>query len=161
MQEHLITKKNQVEFKNSLVKVLNTNGELVDSKLNIELLESYIKFIYQNNEIDYLDPFVIKLSKHKELFSKYLSKNINITYNEYLDTISKIILDKKNYDIIKKYAINNLELFDFENEIEVEIAKIYAAHILKNEIKYTSELKWLATYLILKAAYWGHHLMPL
>ena len=51
MQEHLITKKNQVEFKNSLVKVLNTNVELVDSKLNIELLESYIKFIYQNNEI--------------------------------------------------------------------------------------------------------------
>ena len=93
MQEHLITKKNQVEFKNSLVKVLNTNVELVDSKLNIELLESYIKFIYQNNEIDYLDPFVIKLSKHKELFSKYLSKNINITYNEYLDTISKIILE--------------------------------------------------------------------
>lgn len=155
MQEHLITKKNQVEFKNSLVKVLNTNVELVDSKLNIELLESYIKFIYQNNEIDYLDPFVIKLSKHKELFSKYLSKNINITYNEYLDTISKIILDKKNYDIIKKYAINNLELFDFENEIEVEIAKIYASHILKNEIKYTSELKWLATYLILKEA--NHH----
>ena len=155
MQEHLITKKNQVEFKNSLVKVLNTNVELVDSKLNIELLESYIKFIYQNNEIDYLDPFVIKLSKHKELFSKYLSKNINITYNEYLDTISKIILDKKNYDIIKKYAINNLELFDFENEIEVEIAKIYASHILKNEIKYTSELKWLATYLILKEA--KHH----
>lgn len=155
MQEHLITKKNQVEFKNSLVKVLNTNVELVDSKLNIELLESYIKFIYQNNEIDYLDPFVIKLSKHKELFSKYLSKNINITYNEYLDTISKIILDKKNYDIIKKYAINNLELFDFENEIEVEIAKIYASHILKNEIKYTSELKWLTTYLILKEA--NHH----
>ena len=155
MQEHLITKKNQVEFKNSLVKVLNTNVELVDSKLNIELLESYIKFIYQNNEIDYLDPFVIKLSKHKELFSKYLSKNINITYNEYLDTISKIILDKKNYDIIKKYAINNLELFDFENEIELEIAKIYASHILKNEIKYTSELKWLATYLILKEA--NHH----
>ena len=155
MQEHLITKKNQVEFKNSLVKVLNTNVELVDSKLNIELLESYIKFIYQNNEIDYLDPFVIKLSKHKELFSKYLSKNINITYNEYLDTISKIILDKKNYDIIKKYAINNLELFDFENEIEVEIAKIYASHILKNEIKYTSELKWLATYLILKES--NHH----
>lgn len=155
MQEHLITKKNQVEFKNSLVKVLNTNVELVNSKLNIELLESYIKFIYQNNEIDYLDPFVIKLSKHKELFSKYLSKNINITYNEYLDTISKIILDKKNYDIIKKYAINNLELFDFENEIEVEIAKIYASHILKNEIKYTSELKWLATYLILKEA--NHH----
>ena len=155
MQEHLITKKNQVEFKNSLVKVLNTNVELVDSKLNIELLESYIKFIYQNNEIDYQDPFVIKLSKHKELFSKYLSKNINITYNEYLDTISKIILDKKNYDIIKKYAINNLELFDFENEIEVEIAKIYASHILKNEIKYTSELKWLATYLILKEA--NHH----
>ena len=155
MQEYLITKKNQVEFKNSLVKVLNTNVELVDSKLNIELLESYIKFIYQNNEIDYLDPFVIKLSKHKELFSKYLSKNINITYNEYLDTISKIILDKKNYDIIKKYAINNLELFDFENEIEVEIAKIYASHILKNEIKYTSELKWLATYLILKEA--NHH----
>ena len=155
MQEHLITKKNQVEFKNSLVKVLNTNVELVDSKLNIELLESYIKFIYQNNEIDYLDPFVIKLSKHKELFSKYLSKNINITYNEYLDTISKIILDKKNYDIIKKYAINNLELFDFENEIEVEIAKIYASHILKNEIKYTSEQKWLATYLILKEA--NHH----
>lgn len=155
MQEHLITKKNKVEFKNSLVKVLNTNVELVDSKLNIELLESYIKFIYQNNEIDYLDPFVIKLSKHKELFSKYLSKNINITYNEYLDTISKIILDKKNYDIIKKYAINNLELFDFENEIEVEIAKIYASHILKNEIKYTSELKWLATYLILKEA--NHH----
>lgn len=155
MQEHLITKKNQVEFKNSLVKVLNTNVELVDSKLNIELLESYIKFIYQNNEIDYLDPFVIKLSKHKQLFSKYLSKNINITYNEYLDTISKIILDKKNYDIIKKYAINNLELFDFENEIEVEIAKIYASHILKNEIKYTSELKWLATYLILKEA--NHH----
>ena len=155
MQEYLITKKNQVEFKNSLVKVLNTNVELVDSKLNIELLESYIKFIYQNNEIDYLDPFVIKLSKHKELFSKYLSKNINITYNEYLDTISKIILDKKNYDIIKKYAINNLELFDFENEIEVEIAKIYASHILKNEIKYTSELKWLATYLILKES--NHH----
>ena len=155
MQEHLITKKNQVEFKNSLVKVLNTNVELVDSKLNIELLESYIKFIYQNNEIDYLDPFVIKLSKHKQLFSKYLSKNINITYNEYLNTISKIILDKKNYDIIKKYAINNLELFDFENEIEVEIAKIYASHILKNEIKYTSELKWLATYLILKEA--NHH----
>lgn len=155
MQEHLITKKNQVEFKNSLVKVLNTNVELVDSKLNIELLESYIKFIYQNNEIDYLDPFVIKLSKHKELFSKYLSENINITYNEYLDTISKIILDKKNYDIIKKYAINNLELFDFENEIELEIAKIYASHILKNEIKYTSELKWLATYLILKEA--NHH----
>lgn len=155
MQEHLITKKNQVEFKNSLVKVLNTNVELVDSKLNIELLESYIKFIYQNNEIDYLDPFVIKLSKHKELFSKYLSKNINITYNEYLGTISKIILDKKNYDIIKKYAINNLELFDFENEIELEIAKIYTSHILKNEIKYTSELKWLATYLILKEA--NHH----
>ena len=42
MQEHLITKKNQVEFKNSLVKVLNTNVELVDSKLNIELLESYL-----------------------------------------------------------------------------------------------------------------------
>ena len=155
MQEYLITKKNQVEFKNSLVKVLNTNVELVDSKLNIELLESYIKFIYQNNEIDYLDPFVIKLSKHKELFSKYLSKNINITYNEYLDTISKIILDKKNYDIIKKYAINNLELFDFENEIEVEIAKIYASHILKNEIKYTSELKWLVAYLVLKEA--NHH----
>ena len=159
MSEYLINSKNQNQFKDSLLKVLNTSTEVIGSKLNTELLESYIKAVYINSSIDYLDPFIIKLSKHKELFNKYFSKEINISYNQYLEKVSSIILDKKNNSIIKEYAINNLELFDFENEIEIEIAKIYGSIILKNKLRNINEFKWLSTYLIKKEAN-NHQIIP-
>lgn len=160
MTEYLINDKNKEQFKTSLLQALNSDSEELKNKLNLELLETYVNNVYlKENSSNLLDSFIVKLSKHKELFNKYISNIINLSYNNYLDKVTMLLKDKKNKSIIQEYVINNLDIIDFENEIELEIASIHAKNILKDKLNKQENLIWFISYLLKKESF-EHKINP-
>ena len=158
MDDIIFTDDNTSKFKDSLLKSLNSDLKDLDNKINFELLEAYINNVFSKN-IDLLnldeillDPLVVKLSKKDSLYNKYLSNILNISYVEYLNKIKELIKNKKKVNLIINYALSNLDILDYKNNIELEISSIYANLILKDCLEADLDQRWFISYIIKKEA---------
>lgn len=158
MDDILFTEESSKEFQESLYKALNSDIKEINNKLNAELLETYINNILKKElknkpeEIILFHPMIVKLSKKSDLYDKYASVLTGLSYKDYINTVKKIIGNKKNLVIIKSYATYNIDILDYKNPIELEISSIYANLILKDYLKSLDMQRWFITYIIRKEA---------
>ena len=148
--ELLINDKNKTQFKESLLSSLNCDISEIDNKVNKELLDRYLNDITKKESINNLDPLIIKISKFKSLYDKYLEKILNTSYNEYFIKTKVYLNDNKNLDNIIKYSLEYIDYLDLNNEIEYEISKIFSRYILKHKLNKYIYQKWYIKYIIKK-----------
>ena len=155
MNELLINDKNKNQFYESILKSLNCDTNEIDIKINNELLSAYINNVFSkeiDNDYDLLNPLIIKISKFKTLYEKYIEKLIKINYSEYFIKIKLILNDSKNFYKIKNFCLKNIDYLDLSNEIENEISNIYAKKVQKDNFKNIIDQKWFINYIIKKEA---------
>ncbi|MEG2831939.1 MAG: hypothetical protein RR832_04645 [Bacilli bacterium] len=137
-------------FKYSIIYALNTDVLEINSKINDELMFSYINEVLKKDlkglrlEDVLLNIIIVKLSKVPALFNKYAYPVINLKHDEYINKVKKIIPSRLTY----KYAIDNLEIIDYQNQIEEKIMASYANSILSSKMEHLSEQKWFVKYII-------------
>lgn len=141
---------NKESFRLSIIEILNSSD--YKSRINEELIISFIDEILENelNKVDaesrLFNPIVVKLSKDRQLFNKYISKVIKLDHETYLLKVKQIIKQKE--EKIYNYAIDNIDIIDFSNEIETYILERYANHILSTKLFHLVEQKWFIKYII-------------
>lgn len=145
--------KNSESFKDSIINVLNLDASVIENRINEELFNTYIDTILKKellklDEIEILfNPIIIKLSKVERVYNQYARELTNLTHREYINKIKKNISKKSNINIIKEYALSNLD-FDYDNEIENYILTLYASEILKDELNDINKQRWFINYII-------------
>ncbi|MEG0022014.1 MAG: hypothetical protein RR745_04045, partial [Bacilli bacterium] len=93
-------------FKYSIIYALNTDVLEINSKINDELMFSYINEVLKKDlkglrlEDVLLNIIIVKLSKVPALFNKYAYPVINLKHDEYINKVKKIIPSRLTY----KYA---------------------------------------------------------
>lgn len=154
MEELLINEKNKEQFYESIIKSLNCDISEVRTKVNFELLGTYIKTIFSKNtnKKDLLNPLVIKASKFKNIYEDYIESVNKISYSEYFIKIKVLLKEENSIKEIEKYLLNNLKYLDLTNEIEDEMSKIYSTHLLKEGLNSFNKQIWFINYVIKKEA---------
>lgn len=154
MEELLINEKNKDQFYESIIKSLNCDIAEVKTKVNFELLGTYIKTVFSKDpkRKDLLNPLVIKISKFKNIYDEYIESITKTTYSEYFIKIKLFLKEENNIKEIKSYLLDNLNHLDLTNEIEDEMSKIYSNHLLNKGLNTYKDEIWFINYVIKKEA---------
>lgn len=142
---------NKESFKLSIINTLNSKKEEIKGKINDELFKSYINTILvdelsKQSDIDKIfNILVVKFAKYPELFNKYIAPVVGINHDFYLRTIKSLIT---NNAYTYNYAINNIDLIDYDNPIELEIMSRYGNSIIKSKMFHLKEQQWFIKYII-------------
>ncbi len=143
---------NKESFKMSIIYALNSDLLELKGKINLELLESYTNNVLKqelNNLSNFNKAFnilIVKLSKSKELFNKYAYPLLGINCDTYVKRMRDAI--RNNPGVCYEYAKSNIDLIDYQNEIESMIASTYANSIIKSKMVHLAEQKWFIKYII-------------
>lgn len=143
---------NKESFKMSIIYSLNADLLELKSKINFELLEAYTDGVLKR-ELNGVNPYdrffniiIVKLSKSSELFNKYASNITGMKHDEYILKMRNLI--RKKPEICFDYAINNIDLLDYKNELESLIASSYANYLIKSKMVHLVQQKWFIKYII-------------
>lgn len=145
--------KNSNNFKYSIINILNLDTNIIETRINEELFDTYINNILKKELKDkelediLFNPIIIKLSKNINVYNKYATDITKLNHKEYIDKIKKILNLKKSFNIISKY-VKDLEDVDYNNEIENYILLLYAKNILDNKLNNINDQKWFINYII-------------
>lgn len=114
-----------------------------------EYLDLLLIYSYRENP-SLLNPILVKLSIDEVTFNYYVKPILNITRDEYLDSITNIFKDEKN---AIDYIYHTIDMIDYENEIDMKAASIYFDYI-REKINLTKrELRFFSKYIIGKKAH--------